>query len=120
MAHHQNQHNQQRQKFNPKQSQKHSQVLQAGRIAYRMLIPVNGNPHNGNLVYRDLWDKGWRLERRKDESARFPRKPAETVNTDRPKGRYPSRLQAQGVEPEATVITDGLVSKFNNRHQTRA
>ena len=36
-----------------------------------MFIAVSGNPHS-KQPFRDLWDKGWRLERRKDEASQRP------------------------------------------------
>lgn len=130
--------------LNHQQQQKKNQdVIEAGRGAYRMDIAVNGNPHS-KQPYRDLWDKGWRLERRKDEAVRMPRtqqrppfkKPYEAGSARPP---YPKRNEQRNIQhnrpaqtgrinptkPSVTsepqpVLTDKLINRFNRRHQTRA
>lgn len=86
------------------QQKKNQNVIEAGRGAYRMVISVAGNPHS-KQPFKDLWDKGWRLERRKEDTKRYPgvvftsfRKPGQpaiTGNIDKSaqdrSTRYPRR-----------------------------
>ena len=131
------------------QQKKNESVLEAGRGAYRMLIPINGNLHT-KQPYRDLWAKGWRLERNKEQARRFadsrpavvnPAVPTvQTVSTaeptkvptqhnqrrrelfTRPK-QAPKTRQAPAPRPEPPshpILTNSLIDRFNRRHQTRA
>lgn len=121
------------------QQKKHQDVIEAGRGAYRMDIAVNGNPHS-KQPYRDLWDKGWRLERRKDDAVRQPRETSrppfrqESSNQSFNRPRQPksfdkrNRFASSGpvkvpssthTEPQL-VITEKLIDRFNRRHQTKA
>ena len=126
----------------PEQQQKNQNVISAGRGAYRMNILVTGNPHS-KQPYRDLWDKGWRLEKKLEDAQRRPRdfnrkpfkKPGEagqsnnryqnnrqrtnTQQTGRTVASRPQQSQHRTQQP-TTVITDKLVQRFNNRHQTKA
>lgn len=120
--------------------QKNQNVIEAGRGAYRMIIAVSGNPHS-KQPYRDLWDKGWRLERRKEEATRLPKKDDGHAPREKrppfkregdpgvPKHRHPKqnerRNRTQVGQPVAApptpqpLITDKLIARFNKRHQTR-
>lgn len=123
------------------QQKKNQNVIEAGRGAYRMDIQVNGNPHS-KQPYRDLWDKGWRLERRKEEAGRSPRENRTPRENSRPpfkrepgmhtfqKPQFQKRRPVQNVQniqqtkpaPQELkpVITNGLIDRFNRRHQTKA
>lgn len=85
-----------------------------------MLIDISGNPHS-KQPHRDLWDKGWRLERKKDEVANSPK--PRTYQRNAP-GAFPHKVSnvprtAPG-QTNSPVVTDRLVQRFNNRHQTRS
>lgn len=118
------------------QQQKNQSLIQAGRDAYRMLIHISGNPHSKQPA-RDLWEKGWRLERRKEEGIR-PQAPRPQQAAPEP-GEKPRRVpqpkpvkpsfKRKGPKPQApvqaappsgsTVITDRLINRFNRRNQTQ-
>lgn len=112
-------------------TQQQQGIIEAGRGAYRMLIDVSGNPHSKQL-YRDLWDKGWRLERKKDEAKNKPRNTQPQGRdpksfrkrfgsaVDQQTGRYSASEPQQGQEPKSLVLNDRLVRRFNNKFQTRA
>ena len=106
----------------PEQHKKQQDAVSAGRSAYRALIPVTGNPYS-KQPYRDLWDKGWRIERKKDDAVRPPRdtnrspfkRPVDPMN------RLPKKNDRRPQEqPPKPVITERLIERFNRRHQTRA
>lgn len=119
------------------QQQKNQSLIQAGRDAYRMLIHISGNPHSKQPA-RDLWEKGWRLERRKEEgqrpnALRTFEKPAPEPGdkprrvprpqTAKPNFKRPAPKPQAPVQPTqpstGTVITDRLINRFNRRHQTQ-
>jgi hypothetical protein len=111
------------------QQKKNQPTIQAGRDAYRMLIHISGNPHSKQPA-RDLWEKGWRLERRKEEGqrpqpARIPAKEAASTPSAPPQKKFVKHNfkrpapKPQKPTPESPVITDRLVARFNRRHQTQ-
>ena len=115
----------------PEQHKKQQDAVSAGRNAYRALIPVTGNPYS-KQPYRDLWDKGWRIERKKDDAVRPPRdtnrtpfkRPGEFASTAE-KRRHDRSVKQRGErrpqeQPPKPVITEKLIERFNRRHQTRA
>lgn len=116
------------------QQERNQAIINTGRGAYRMLIHISGNPHSKQPA-RDLWEKGWRLERRKEEGFR-PQPPrqqqAPPTTTDKPAPKPPRhgkpfqkrpapKPQAPPPQPPTgPVITDRLINRFNRRHQTQA
>lgn len=112
------------------QQEKNAAIIRTGRGAYRMLIHISGNPHSKQPA-RDLWEKGWRLERRKEEGQRPqpPRPPhakpetAATADAPAPRPQFkrkgPRPPQPKKPQTETGVITDRLINRFNRRHQTQ-
>lgn len=103
----------------PQQKQDKSAPFSAGRNAYKLLIPINNNPYHTEPA-RDLWDKGFRIERRKDDVKRNGNRPPKKVEqpvVEKPRHRRP---EAKKPEPPRPVISERLVNRFNKRHQTRA
>lgn len=98
----------------------------AGRKSYLLGILPNNNPYK-EVPFRDLWDKGWRQERRVHEAARFqgkrppfhPRTDARAVSNQyrRPAGQTFKRPDTKHSKP---ALTNDLANRFNKRHQTRA
>jgi hypothetical protein len=108
--------------------QQQQNVIEAGRGAYRMLIDVSGNPHS-KQPHRDLWDKGWRLERKKDEAKNNPRGAQNFAGRDsktfRPRAnnsnspRPATGFSRQVEDTTRAVNTDRFVQRFNTKFQTR-
>lgn len=112
--------------FEKTQPNKH--FIETGRKAYRMNIHVSGNLYK-QQPYRDLWEKGWRLERRKEEGQRFPnsRPPATPNSNGKPafvRKPYPASRPEFSNRPatrqNTPVISEAFVDRFNRRHQTTA
>lgn len=113
--------------LNSEQQKKHQEAISAGRKAYRALIPVTGNPYP-KTPYRDLWDKGWRIERKKDDAVRPPRDPKRlpfkktrefTSNTE--KRRYDrSSTERNSQRTETKPVVSVLIERFNRPRQARA
>jgi hypothetical protein len=112
----------------PEQQKQQNSALQSGRSAYRANFTVTGNPYSKQPL-RDLWDKGWRLEKKKEDATRQPRdhhrtpfkKPGDP-NTKHRQPKQSERRQPTGrpTETQPVAMTDKLAERFNRRHQTRA
>lgn len=89
-----------------------------------MGIHISGNLYR-QQPHRDLWEKGWRLERKKEDMKRAPGKRPivdESVRIqekDRPRPRPHERKHKQPRRPEP-VINDRLIARFNRRNRTSA
>lgn len=110
--------------------QPQTNFINAGRHAYRLGVYLQSNPYK-EQPWRDWWDKGYRLERRKVEGPRRTdgaatgRSTAQRPNyieRDKPrsgkpvKTPYMHRTKTEG----APVISLGRIERFNAKYRTVA
>lgn len=89
-----------------------------------MGIHISGNLYR-QQPDRDLWEKGWRLERKKEDLKRNPNgHPPFRQKSDQSfeKHRHPKKFERKA--PQAAppkhepIITDRLIARFNRRNRT--
>lgn len=97
---------------NAEKQQSNNVFVGAGRKAYLMLIHLQNNPYK-DQPYRDLWDKGYRLERRRVEGPR--------------PGTRPTTTQPQSQAPRPAIVPRrpyqgraGYVPNTHERNQSQS
>ena len=113
---------------NREKLQPNSTFVSAGRKAFLMLIHVQNNPYSLK-PYRDLWEKGYRLEKRKHDAAQFPASSAPVQQKPRdirpnrhqaPAHLRPSHMYRPAARVDRPVISESRIDRFNSKFRTKA